>query len=178
MTHLELTNDLLANEFFQVLIHMISRRGLCSTIWSNNEKTCMSAGREIQQLFTQETSADRRLWEKIDQEELQAKLTSTEIKRRFIVERSAWCGGWWERLLRSAKEPLRKVLGKALLSYQELATILTRIEAVINLRLLTTVSNDVRDLTLITLAHLALGRSLISLPDIADEVSVQQMNVQ
>ena len=70
-------------------------------------------------------------------------------------------------------EPLRKVLGKVLLSYQELATILTRIEAVINLRLLTTVSNDVRDLTPITLAHLALGRSLISLPDIADEVSVQ-----
>ena len=32
-----------------------------------------------------------------------------------------------ERLVRFVKEPLRKVLGKALLSYPELATVLTRI---------------------------------------------------
>lgn len=69
------------------------------------------------------------------------------------------------------KEPLRKALGKALLSYQELATVLTRIEAVINSRPLTTVSDDIRDLTPITPAHLALRRSLFSLPALVDEVS-------
>ena len=72
MTHLELTSDLSTNEFFQALIRMISRRGLRSTInWSDNAKTFKSADREIQQLFTQESSADRRLWDKKDQEELQ-----------------------------------------------------------------------------------------------------------
>ena len=71
------------------------------------------------------------------------------------------------------KESLRKVLGKALLSYPELATVLTRIEAVINSRLLTTVS-DLRDLTPITPTHLALGRSPFSLPDIAVEVSAKR----
>ena len=116
-------------------------------------------------MFTQESSADRRLWDKIDQEELQAKLTSRGIKWRFIVEHSPWRGGWWERLLRSVKEPLRKVLGKAL------ATVLTRIEAVINSRQLTTVSDDVRDLTPITPAHLALEGALYSLPD---EVSTHE----
>ena len=90
---------------------------------------------------------------------------------RFIVERSPWRSGWWERLLRSVKEPLRKVLGKALLSYQELATVLSRIEAVINSSPLTTVSDDVRDLTPITPAHLALERALYSLPD---EVSTHE----
>ena len=69
------------------------------------------------------------------------------------------------------KEPLRKVLGKALLSYQELATVLIKIEAVINSRPLTTVSDDVRDLMPITPAHLALGRSLYSLPE---EVSTHE----
>ena len=93
---------------------------------------------------------------------------------KFIVERSPWHGGWWERLVRSVKEPLSKVLGKALLSYQELATVLTRIEAVINSRPLTTVSDDIRDLTPITPAHLALGRSLFSLPDVEDEVSANK----
>lgn len=67
------------------------------------------------------------------------------------------------------KEPLRKVLGKALLSYPELATVLTRIKTVINSRLLTTVS-DLRDLTPKTMTHLALGKSQFSLPDIAGNV--------
>ena len=65
------------------------------------------------------------------------------------------------------KEPLRKVLGKAL------ATVLTRIDAVINSRVLTTVS-DLRDLTPITPTHLALGGSPFSLPDIAYEVSASE----
>ena len=113
MTHREVTNDLSANEFFHALIRMISSRGLCSTIWSDNAKTFKSADREIQQLFTQESSASRRPWDKIDQGELRAKLTLRGIKWWFKVERSPWCGGWWERLLRSVKEPPRKVLGKA-----------------------------------------------------------------
>ena len=71
------------------------------------------------------------------------------------------------------KEPLRKALGIRLLSYPKSATVLTRIEAVINSRLLTTVS-DLRDLTPITPTHLALGRSSFSLPDIADETSANE----
>ena len=60
-----------------------------------------------------------------------------------------------------------------MLSYPKLATVLTRIEAVINSRLLTTVS-DLRDLTPTKPTHLALGRSLFSLPDIAGEVSANE----
>ena len=174
MTHLELTSDLSTNELFQAFIRMISRRGLCSTIWSDNEKTFKRADHEIQQLFTQGSSVNKQLWDKIDQEKLQANLTSKGIKWKFIVKRSPWHGGWWERLVSSVKEPLRKVLGKVLLPYRELATVLTRIEAVINSRLLTTVSDDIRDVTPITPAHLALGRSLFSLPDVEDEVSANK----
>ena len=47
MTHLELTGDLSTNEFFQAFIRMISRRGLCSTIWSDNAKTFKRADHEI-----------------------------------------------------------------------------------------------------------------------------------
>ena len=151
---------------------MISRRGLFSTIWCDNAKTFKCADREIQRLFTPESSTSKQLWDKIDKEELQAKLTSKGIKWKFIVERSPWRGGWWERLVRSVKEPLRNVLGKALLSYQELATVLTIIEADIHSRPLT--SHDVRDLTPITRAHLVLGRSLFNLPDIPDEDSVNE----
>ncbi|GFY39626.1 uncharacterized protein TNIN_116181 [Trichonephila inaurata madagascariensis] len=43
-------------------------------------------------------------------------------------------GGFYERLVRSVKESLHKILGKALLSFEEMTTILTEIEAVLNLR--------------------------------------------
>ncbi|GFW80639.1 uncharacterized protein TNCV_3234911 [Trichonephila clavipes] len=51
-----------------------------------------------------------------------------------IIERSPWWGGFYERLVRSVKESLHKILGKALLSLEEMTTILTEIEAVLNLR--------------------------------------------
>ena len=51
-THLEFASDLSTNQFFQALIRLISRRGLCSTIWSDDAKTFKRVDREIQQLFT------------------------------------------------------------------------------------------------------------------------------
>ncbi|GFY74031.1 integrase catalytic domain-containing protein [Trichonephila inaurata madagascariensis] len=67
-----------------------------------------------------------------------------------IIERSPWWGGFYERLVRSVKESLLKILGKALLSFEKMRTILTEIEAVLNLRPLSYVyeeNNEPRPLT-------------------------------
>ena len=173
MVHLELTSDLSTNAFLQALNRMISRRGLCSTIWSDNAKTFKCVDRQIRKLYNSQSPDSDQPWNVIDQDELQAKLSSKRIKWKFIVERFPWRGGWWERLIRNVKEPLRKVVGRALLSYAELTKVLTRIEAVINTRPLTTVSADVRDPTPITPAHLALGRSLFDLPEL-EEIPVNE----
>ncbi|CAB4006026.1 Tyrosine- phosphatase Lar [Paramuricea clavata] len=101
-----------------------------------------------------------------------AKLASKGIKWKFIVEHAPWQGGWWERLVCSVKEPLHKVLGKSLLLFTELTTVLVKIEAVINSRPLTTVSDNVNDDTPITPAHLAIGRSLVNLPDAMEEIEL------
>ena len=57
-------------------------------------------------------------------------------------------------------------MGRFLLNYSELYTILTDIESAINQRPLTYQGTDPNDLQAITLAHLALGRSLGQLPEI------------
>ncbi|GIY25513.1 reverse transcriptase [Caerostris extrusa] len=43
-------------------------------------------------------------------------------------------GRLWERLMKSIKDPLRKILGKALLTFEELTTIMTELECVLNNR--------------------------------------------
>lgn len=69
----------------------------------------------------------------------------------------AW-GGFWERLVRSVKVILRKVLGRAELNFEEMCTLLTEAEAIINSRPLTYVHNDVNEPQPLTPAHFLVGQ--------------------
>ena len=67
------------------------------------------------------------------------------------------------------------MLGKALLTFSELNTLLIRIEGIINSRPLTAVSDDCRDPLLVTSAHLAIGRPIRQLPE-SKEDSLEESN--
>ncbi|GFT97802.1 integrase catalytic domain-containing protein [Trichonephila clavipes] len=72
---------------------------------------------------------------------------------------AAWWGGWWERLVRVIKELLKRTLGKAILTYEELLTVLCDCEAVVNSRPLTYVSEDPNDLIPLTPSLFLNGKS-------------------
>ncbi|GFX10149.1 integrase catalytic domain-containing protein [Trichonephila clavipes] len=72
---------------------------------------------------------------------------------------AAWWGGWWERLVRVIKELLKRTLGKAILTYEELLTILCDCEVVVNSRPLTYVSEDSNDLIPLTPSLFLNGKS-------------------
>ena len=124
--------------------------------------------REIKKIICLKPVEEKKVWRKIVKDKVKSELASKVIKRKYIADGSPWTGGWWVRFCRSVKEPLRKVLGKALLTYTELYTVLTEVKAIINDRPLTFVGNDIRDQDPITQAHLAISRSLQSLPTPAD----------
>ena len=67
-------------------------------------------------------------------------------------------------MIKSAKHCLKKSVGRASLTYDELSTLVTEIEEVLNLRPLTYVSTDDLEEPL-TLSHLLLGYRVLSLPD-------------
>ena len=69
-------------------------------------------------------------------------------------------GAFWERLVQSTKRCLRKSLGKSMLTYEELLTVLVEIECVLNSRPLCYIYNDSVD-DVITPSHL-FGRRLLS----------------
>ena len=73
-------------------------------------------------------------------------------------------GGMFECMIKSAKRCLKKSVGRASLTYDELSTLVTEIEAVLNSRPLTYVSTDDLEEPL-TPSHLLLGYRVLSLPD-------------
>ncbi|GFQ75584.1 integrase catalytic domain-containing protein [Trichonephila clavata] len=71
----------------------------------------------------------------------------------WIKKKEPWYGGFWERMVRSIKELLRKCLGKACVTYEEMLTLLSDCEATINGRPLTYLSDDPKELKPLTPAH-------------------------
>ena len=78
----------------------------------------------------------------------------------FNLEKAPWWGGVFERLVKSAKYCLRKIIGTACLLYDELLiaiiTVVTEVKAVLNSRPLTFVSSEDEEEPL-TPSHLMLG---------------------
>ena len=77
------------------------------------------------------------------------------------MPRAPWWGGFFERMVRCTKGCLKKTLGSARLTYEELLTVLTEIEGVLNSRPLTYVYGDDIEEPL-TPSHLMIGRRLLS----------------
>ena len=66
-------------------------------------------------------------------------------------------GGAWERLVRSTKEILTAMMKDRVLTDQQLYTLLTEVERILNSRPLTHISGDVNDLEPLTPNHILLG---------------------
>ncbi|GFY77700.1 transposable element Tcb2 transposase [Trichonephila inaurata madagascariensis] len=72
-------------------------------------------------------------------------ISSEGITWKFIAELAAWWGHFYQRLMRAIKEPLRKIIDRAQLTFEETMTILVEIENVLNHQPLTYVSDDISD---------------------------------
>ena len=129
--HLELVPDLSVESFIRAFRRFVARRGTPTLVISDNAKT-----------FRATT--------------VKKFMSSFNIKQRFILPASPWWGGFYERLVRSVKTSLKKILGLSYLTYEELETVLIEIESSINTRPLTYVNEDDTE-TIITPNHLIFG---------------------
>jgi hypothetical protein len=50
----------------------------------------------------------------------------------FIVEKTPWWGGVRERIITVRKDCVKKVVGSAFLTWEEIRTLLIEVEAVVN----------------------------------------------
>ena len=126
--HLELTEDLTATSFLLAFRRFTSRRRLPSKMMSDNAKTFKATSKEITKIKRSPQVKQYLINRKVDWE--------------FIVEKAPWWGGFWERLVRSVKNCIRKMVGRSTLNFEELRTLLIEVEATLNNRPLTYLYDD------------------------------------
>ena len=151
--HLELVTDLSADAFLLAFRRFISRRGICNVIYSENARTFKRAEQDL-----------KCLWNLMKGKEMQELFTEKRISWIYIVERAAWWGGMWERLMRPVKTCLRKMLGRSCLEREELDTLICEVEAVINSRPLTYLHTESNEPSPFTPAHFLTGQRITTLP--------------
>lgn len=158
--HLELVSDLTTNAFLNAFKRFISRRGKCSSIYSDNGTTFVGANHELTNFLKQAKT----------QNVLTDFFVSEHINWNFIPPRSPHFGGIWESAVKAVKYHLRRVVGNVSLTYEEFNTIITQVEACLNSRPLSPLSADPEDLNPLTPGHFLIGSPLVAVvePDLSE----------
>jgi len=89
----------------------------------------------------------------------------TQFQWHFIPPNSPHFGGLWEAGVKSLKYRWTRIVGKALLVFEEFSTLLTQVEVCLNSRSLIALSNEPNDLSYLSPGHLLIGAPLTSLPE-------------
>ena len=84
----------------------------------------------------------------------------------FIIEKAPWWGGYWERMVQGVKRCLRKTIGRSCLTYDQLQTLITEVESIINARPLTYVQDDIDGISYtLSPSHLIYGCRIADRPN-------------
>lgn len=155
--HLEVVTDLSSKAFIAAFKRFTARRGHCQDLYSDNGTNFVGANRQLREMFDRAKSTVPR--------EIEELLSLEHTTWHFIPPHSPNFGGLWEAGVRSVKTHLFKVIGDSTLTYEELSTVLAQVEACLNSRPITVMSDDPNEPQALTPGHFLIGEPLISIPD-------------
>ncbi len=133
--YLDVVTTLSTEGFLRSLERFISYYGRPNTVYSDNGTNFVGAVN---------------LFKTVDWEEVRKECDVRQIQWIFNPPTAAWWGGFWERLVRSVKDLLKRILRRSKLSLDELRTCLAGVAATINDRPLTIITEDSEDLIPLT----------------------------
>ncbi|KMQ90318.1 hypothetical protein RF55_9937 [Lasius niger] len=153
---LEVATDYSTEGFIAAYKRFTGRRGLCSTITSDCGTNLIGADSKLKKLF----KASSKEWAHIA-----AILANDELTWKFNPPSAPHFGGKWEAGVKSVKYYLRRVIGDALLTYEEMTTLLIQIKTILNSRPLSVLSDDPSDASALTPGHFLVGTALTTVPE-------------
>lgn len=155
--HLEAVSELSTDAFLAAFSRFVSRRGVPSVVYSDNGTNFVGAttaiNKEIKKAIKNATA------------EAAALYLVRGLEWKFIPPGAPHMGGLWEAGVKSFKHHLRRVVGNEKLTFEEFYTILTKIEACLNSRPISPMSEDPGDPLPLTPSHFLGGNPTLSLPE-------------
>lgn len=149
--HIELAGDLTTAGFIAAYERFTARRGCCTDIYSDNATNFVGAAKFLR--------TERELFNA----RVQTTLANRGTTWHFSPPLSPHFNGLAESAIRSIKHHIRRVLGETTLTYEELTTMLTKIEACLNSRPLCPVNNDPESFDALTPGHFLVGEPLTAI---------------
>ncbi|XP_018402056.1 PREDICTED: uncharacterized protein LOC108779188 [Cyphomyrmex costatus] len=160
--HLELVGGYSTTAFLDAYARFTARRGLPGVMYSDNGTTFTGADRELKRAY-QDALRDPTF---------QNNIASDRVAWKFMPPHAPHFGGLWEAGVRSLKHHLRRVVGTHTLTFEELTTLLCKIESCLNSRPLGPLSDSVDDYDALTPGHFLVGSAL----NMSPEPSVLNLN--
>lgn len=155
--HLELVSDLSTDAFLAALDRFIARRGLCGHIHSDNGTNFQGAAKRLKEICKDSSFLS-------SNHNISNFLSSKGIQWHFIPPGAPHFGGTWESTVKCMKYHIRRSIGQSTLNFEELSTLLARIEAILNSRPLVQADSD--DEPYLTPGHFLIGRPLNAVPEV------------
>lgn len=155
--HLEVVSDMTAQTFIAAFKRFVARRGHVADVWSDNGTTFVGGAKELKALFDAEKSSVAL--------EIADWLAGNGTNWHFIPPHAPNFGGLWEAGVRSTKHHLKRVVGNSTLTFEEMTTLLSQIEACLNSRPISQLPTYPDDPYPLTPGHFLVGEPLVVVPD-------------
>lgn len=154
--HLELVGQLTSDAFISAFKRFVSRRGQVTDVYSDNGTNFVGA--------VEIMSENHRLAMMATEIEYSELLANDGVTWHFSPPSAPHFNGLAEAGVRSTKYHLRRIVGSHYLTYEELYTVLCQIEAVLNSRPISALTDEFSDFTVLTPGHFIMGAAPISVP--------------
>lgn len=155
--HIEVVSDMSTPAFVAAYRRFCARRGFPKHMYSDNGTNFVGASKT----FTKEAGT-------------QLLHVSNDIVNEIANNGTIWhfnppfaphFGGLWEAGIKSVKQHLKRVLGDTTLTFEEISTLLSQIEACLNSRPLCPTTSDPSDIKALTPGHFLIGDALLAPPE-------------
>ena len=156
--HIEVVSELSTDAFLGALDRFVSRRGLSLYMFSDNGTNFTGTNRYLTGVFKYFESPEQKT-------KIADHCSNKGICWNFNPPCGPHFGGLWEAGIRSTKYHLKRVLNDHALTFEELSTLCAKIEAILNSRPLSPLSNDANEFNALTPAHFLIGTTLTAVPE-------------